>query len=260
MPTPLPLAMEAVMIDLIQGLLTILGARLLGVYVGGSIAMGDFSEATSDLDFLVVTDGFLSMEDQIAVRQLHAELLGRHGSAARLEGDYAPLEVLVPTGTTKPIPGCERGVFLARVGEIVLSADDIYNMREYGLSLYGLPPSHLLPAVSPEEVRNAVRETLAEGPDAFETVEEAAARLLDLVRSLLALEKGAPISKSEGALWGLNHLPQPIRPALEAALTVRSGRAQQTFFQPIAAAIDFLQQRWPDWDPAGAASWYRKAE
>lgn len=257
MPTPIPSVAEAVMHDLIQGLLTILGARLLGVYVGGSVALGDFCEATSDLDFLVVTDGFLSMEDQIAVKQLHAELLGRHGFAARLEGDYAPLEALVPTGTTVPVPGCERGVFIARVGEIMLSADNIYNMREHGLNLYGPPPAELLPAVSHQQVRGAVQEMLAEGPEPFETVEEAASSLLNLVRSLLALSKGEPVTKTEGARWALHNLPAPLRPAIEAAVAVRSGTTNPSLFQPMAAAIDDLREHWPKWE---ATELYQKTE
>jgi hypothetical protein len=260
MPTPIPKVAEAVMSDLVQGLLTILGARLLGVYVGGSAALGDFCEATSDLDFLVVTDGYLSMEDEIAVRQLHAELLSRHGFASRLEGDYAPLEALIATGTTTPVPGCERGLFIARVGEIMLTADNIYNMREHGLALYGPAPRQLLPAVSPQQVRGAVKEMLAEGPDPFETVEEAASTLLNLVRSILALAKGEPVTKTEGARWALQNLPSPLRPAIEAALAVRSGKANPSLFQPMASAIDYLRQRWPEWDPAHPAALYQKAE
>ncbi|HLO03810.1 MAG TPA: aminoglycoside adenylyltransferase domain-containing protein [Symbiobacteriaceae bacterium] len=260
MPTPIPTVAEAVMHDLIQGLLTILGARLLGVYVGGSAALGDFCEATSDLDFLVVTEGFLSMEDQIAVKQLHAELLSRHGFASRLEGDYAPLQALVPTGTTVPVPGCERGLFIARVGEIMLSADNIYNMREHGIHLYGPPPAELLPVVSHQQVRGAVQEMLAEGPEPFETVEEAAASLLNLVRSFLALAKGEPVTKSEGATWALHNLPAPLRPAIEAAVAVRSGKTNPALFQPMASAIDDLHQHWPEWDPISPALLYQKTE
>jgi hypothetical protein len=260
MLTPLPAVAKAVMQELVRGLLPILGARLIGVYVGGSVAMGDFAEATSDLDFLVVTDGFLSMEDEIAIRQLHAELLGRHGFAARLEGDYAPLETLIPEGTTVPVPGCERGVFLARVGEVMLSAENIYNVREHGIPLWGPPPHQILPAVSAEQVRNAIRRMLREGPGAPETAEEAAAELLNLTRSLLSLQEGRPVTKSQGASWALQHLPPTFRPLIELALAVRSGRAIPGCAGQIRDGLKRLYTSWPDWDPAAESIRYQKAE
>jgi hypothetical protein len=208
---------------LTRGLLKILGNRLVGVYLGGSLSMGDFCAETSDMDFLVVTRGELSMEDSLAVELLHRDLLRRHPYAARLEGDYAPVEVLVAEGTTEPVPGCERGIFLPKVYEIMLSADNIANMRQHGITFFGPPPAAILPPVSPEQVRAAVRVMMEEGPGTCTTPRESAAALLSLLRSASALDAGAPATKSQGARWGLEHLPPEWHPAIQAALLVRCG-------------------------------------
>lgn len=219
----LPSAVEIVMHALAQGLATILGDRLTGVYLGGSAAAGDFEASTSDIDFLVVTDGPLSPEDEIAVSQLHRELLERYALASRLEGDFAPLALLVPHGTLAPVPGCERGVFLPRVGEVMLSADNLYDMQERGLPFYGPAPSEILPTVTEQDVRNAVQESLLAGPGPYETPAEAAGEVLDLVRSLCALELGTAVTKVAGARWGLDRLGERWHSVIEAALAVRRG-------------------------------------
>ena len=43
----------SVVVALAEGLARVLGPRLVGVYLGGSISMGDFAPATSDYDVLV---------------------------------------------------------------------------------------------------------------------------------------------------------------------------------------------------------------
>lgn len=224
MSSQVPESVRSTMLALTDGLLIILGARLVSVYLGGSLPMGDFCEESSDLDFLVLTRGPLSMEDALAVELLHKDLRQKYPYAARLEGDYAPVEVIVPEGTTVPVPGCERGIFLPKVGEIMLSADNIANMREQGIPFYGPSPREVLPRVSPEQVRAAVRTMLTEGPGPCGTPGEEASELLNLLRSACALETGAPTSKSDGARWGFEHLEPRWRPAIEAAVSIRCGK------------------------------------
>ncbi|HYG56486.1 MAG TPA: aminoglycoside adenylyltransferase domain-containing protein [Symbiobacteriaceae bacterium] len=237
-PEPVRSTMHA----LTEGLLTILGDRLLGVYLGGSLPMGDFCEGSSDLDFLVVTRGHLSLEGALAVGLLHRELLRRFSYAARLEGDYAPLETLVAEGTTEPVPGCERGIFLPKVGELMLSADNIANIRACGITFFGPEPGALLPEVTPEQVRAAVREMLHEGPAPCETAQEAATEVLNLVRSACALEQGAPVTKRDGAQWGCDHLGAEWRDVIRTALAVRYGQVREGDAERLSEALPRLDQ------------------
>jgi hypothetical protein len=222
----LPESIRRTLRALRQGLVPILGDRLVGLYFGGSLANGDFCDS-SDLDFLVVTRGELNMEDALALGLLHRDLLNGYPDAARLEGDYTPLEFLVPEGTTEPVPGCERGVFLPKVGEIMLSADNISDMRENGMTVYGPDPREILPVVGPEQIRAAVREMLDEGPGAADTPVEAAAAVLNLVRSACSMQTGLPVTKPGGARWGLANLASEWHPLIRAASAIRCGQASQ---------------------------------
>jgi hypothetical protein len=188
----------AVVKALASGLAQLLGTRLVGVYLGGSASMGDFVAATSDYDVLVVTDGILGSDDVGAIEDLHRRLAAEYPDAHRLEGDYAPRHLLVPAGTRAPVPGFDRGQFKPDVHETMLSADNIANMRESGVVVYGPPAARVPPPATPDNVRAAVLDMLHEGPGHCATERDAAAEILNLVRSLCALETGRPATKSRG--------------------------------------------------------------
>ncbi len=225
MDRPLPPDVADLMQSFASGLRRVLGDRLVGVYLGGSISLGDYCATSSDLDFLVVTAGHLTPDELDALAIFHQEFLEAHPAASRLEGDYAPRECIIPEGTTVPVPRCRRGVFERHVDEVMLSADNIYNMRENGIAFAGPPPAEVLPPVTPDQVRDAVRAMLAEPPKPARGPEQQADELLDLLRSLYALEAGRPATKAQGAEWARRRLDPRWHPVIEAALAVRRGDA-----------------------------------
>ena len=69
---------------------SILGAKLVGVYLTGSFALGS-GDAASDCDFIAVSDGGLSRGEERELRMLHEEILSWPSYwAYNLEGSYAP--------------------------------------------------------------------------------------------------------------------------------------------------------------------------
>jgi hypothetical protein len=218
-----PEAVRAVMWALADGARDILGERLLGLYLGGSASMGDFCEASSDVDFLAVTDGPPTVDDLDRLGVLHDRLRQEVMYGDRLEGEYAPRDQLIPAGTLAPVPGVYGGRLDPSPEHVMISADNHANIREHGIAFVGPTPAEIVPAVSAEDVRAAVREMLAEGPDPAETPAEAAAEILNLARSLCTIEAGRPATKSEGAARGLAHLDARWHPTLRAALAVRAG-------------------------------------
>ena len=106
--------------------------------------------------------------------------------------------------------------------ESMLSADNIANMRQDGISVVGPAPASVLPEVTAEQIREAVRQMLREIPEC-PTELKAASEILDLVRSYRALETGAPATKSEGLRWGLVRLNAVLHPVLQRADAVRRG-------------------------------------
>jgi hypothetical protein len=169
--------------------------------------------------------------------------LEEHPDALRLEGDYAPLHQLAPSGTTAPVPAFRAGIFDADVQEIMLSSDNLANMREHGLVVYGPPASEVLPPISPDDVRAAVLEMLREGPDTVDSEQDAAREILSLVRSLWSLESGRPATKSEGVAWAIRELEPRWHAAVLRAADVRLGAI-------VAEGDRQLQEAFPELDAA----------
>jgi hypothetical protein len=207
------------------GLRSILGDRLVAVYLGGSFSMGDFIDATSDYDVLVVVGGDFALGDLDAIEALHQRLVRDQVDARRLEVDYAPCHLLVPSGTTAPVPGVYGGRFQRDIAEIMLSADNIANMRWYGISVCGAPASEVLPEVTPDDVRMAARQMALDGAGSCADEREAASELLSLARSLHAMATGQPTTKGQGAEWALAHLKDRWHPLIRRALALRRGAA-----------------------------------
>ena len=208
---------------LVDGVARILGRRLVGVYLGGSLSTGDFVPATSDFDTLIVTEGHLNPKDIRAIDVLHRRLGLDDPDAQRMEGDYAPRRLLIPQGTSEPVPGFKRGQFRPDVREIMLSADNIANMRESSIAVFGPPADTVLPALTPGDVRAAVWEMLNDGPGPGASEADAASKMLNLARSLCALESGRPTTKSEGAVWALANLDEQWHELIRRAVAIRCG-------------------------------------
>ena len=65
---------DAVLAELLAGVRGTLGLQLVGVYLDGSLATGQFAEHISDIDVLVVTEDALSDEVVAALGTMHARL------------------------------------------------------------------------------------------------------------------------------------------------------------------------------------------
>ncbi len=168
----------------------------------------------------MIVEAPLSEEQVQRLAELHRQLLALDGGTAMLEGDYAPRDQLVPTGTKGPVHWFRAGRL--RGPDDMLSADNVANMRSHGIVVFGPAPSTLLPEVTSDDVRAAVREMMAEPADAT-TERDAALEILDLARSLRALETGEPTSRRAGLEWGLRSMGPRWHAALLRAGEVKAG-------------------------------------
>jgi hypothetical protein len=133
----------------------ILWPRLRGMYLVGSLAIGDFDPATSDLDIIVVTARSLPEDRIAALREFHARF-GASVSpwAERLECVYIPQDDLrFPASASVCYPQVERdrACFVEPLdpGWSVQR----YSLREHGMVIAGPNPRDLLDPVDPDEMR-----------------------------------------------------------------------------------------------------------
>jgi Domain of unknown function (DUF4111) len=213
-PTPYP-EINAVLGVLLAGVQAILGDQFTGLYLHGSLAYGDFNSLTSDIDFLVVTEGALPPETFSALKDMHACLfLSGLAWSQKLEGAYMPKTVLRRHNPAPaPIPWLGEDGHFAMEG---LGSDWIIQrwiLREKGRVVSGPPQAGLIDPVSAEQLRQAVRESLREwwsppypSPQRFQSGEYQAYAVLTMCRSLYVLENGRVASKPQAARWAMRKL------------------------------------------------------
>jgi hypothetical protein len=222
-----------------QSLRESLGDRLIGVYLGGSFSMGDFVENVSDYDLLVVVAEPLLPPTLVALSALHDRLLATYPDAVRLEGDYVPRAWLTPEGTRAAVPWFRAGRLQPQPA-FMLSADNVANMGAAAIVVAGLPAGEVMPRVTPDQVRDAVRAML-EDIDACETEAQAADEILALLRSMRALEAGAPVTKSDGVTWALAHLDKLWHPLVKRADAARRGSTPGSGDDTLRRGLDRLR-------------------
>lgn len=217
--------------SLLTGVQSILGEELIGFYLDGSLALGDFDPATSDVDFIAAIARPLPPAAFEALADTHRRIRDSGlPFATELEGSYIHLSALRRHDPTDAVyPNLERGP--NEVLKLKEHHSDWvihrYTVREHGITLFGPPTATLIDPVSADDVRAATVGVLRSwwGTAAgLIYVRNASPGVLaiyivpTMCRALYALEYGAVISKPAACLWALHALDQQWQPLIESAL------------------------------------------
>lgn len=243
-PTPYE-EVNALARALLTKMQAVLGERLVGLYLCGSLALGDFDPASSDIDFLAVTDDELPEELIDQLGEMHAALAASDNPYARRhEGSYVPRAAL-------------RRYDAANARYPRMSTDEPFQVwahdsswnvqraiaREHGVVLWGPAPETLIEPVAPQEVRAAVCAHLQEwwqsrldAPEWMRPRDYQAYTVLTLCRVLYTLELGALCSKPQAAAWAQIVYPQ-WGPMIERALAWRADHEAED----VTETMDFLR-------------------
>jgi predicted nucleotidyltransferase len=226
----------------------VLGNQLVGMYLYGSLATGDFDLETSDIDFLVVTTSSLSDKTIADLEAMHHRLW-KSGLkwAAKLEGSYIPKrDIRRHDPRSGPCPTVNEGQFYLdqRGSDWIIQRHVI---REQGIILVGPPPETLIDPVSPNEIRKAIKGVLQEwwfpmleNPSWLQKhgVGYHAYAILTMCRALHALEHGMIVSKPEAARWAQKELGEEWSLVIEQALATR---ADMQGFELYSSALDLIR-------------------
>lgn len=216
----------------------ILGNEFVGMYLYGSLASGDFSPESSDIDFLVVTSDSLSEDSISELEAMHNHLWATGLKwASKLEGAYVPKDLIrchVPDAP--PCPTINEGKFyVAGLGSDWIIQRHI--IREYGVALAGPDPKTLIDPVAADDIRGAVSGVLHEwwfpmldDPSWLRDhgSEYHAFAILTMCRALYALEHGMIISKPAAAKWAQTRLGARWGQVIEQAIPAQKPGNGQT--------------------------------
>jgi hypothetical protein len=225
-PTDYP-EINSVLDEVLSGARGILGDDFVGMYLDGSLAIGDFEPEKSDIDFVVVTDSEVSSHTFGALKTMHDRIASGASKWVReLEGSYISRRALRHDRRPAAHPYIDRGSVLAMVHqESGYWPIHRHMLREHGVVLAGPLPQTLIDPVQPEELREAIRGILREwwmpmlvdGP-LLENSFYRCYAVLTISRMFYTLRHGAVATKPIAARWAQGALDRRWTPLIKQAL------------------------------------------
>lgn len=229
---------------------TILGDRLTGFYVHGSVAFGCFTWETGDIDFLCVVDTPLTQAEKEALIRVLLDL-SPDAPPKGFEMSVIRRTHCMPFQHPTPFELHFSNAHKARA-EADLSAycRDMHGtdpdlaahitvLHHVGLALYGPPIAEVFGAVPRASYLDSILGDVS-GAEA-DIRQNPVYVALNLCRVLAFLADGAVLSKLQGGLWGLARLPEAYQPLLQAALASYKTGAPFPAAMPLTAfAADLL--------------------
>ena len=203
-------------------LFTVLGKKLVGAYLYGSIAFPEYEPRAGDIDFHVVVRKSLTGEDVKGLDRLHRTLAAKFEFGKRLDGFYIPLA----KARRSRIP---RGLVYGAHGRIHRGgSDDTWALHREHLHasayirLQGPSGSRIFPRADWKSIRSALYRQL---PYARKIIEsDSWWAVLNLCRLVYSFENGRTvISKVGAARWALKRLPSRWRPVIRSAIKTYHG-------------------------------------
>lgn len=232
------------------------GPRLRGLYLVGSVALGDFRPGRSDIDFVALLEGPAEAAETLALARVHAALARAEGP--HFDGVYLPIGAL----RQAPEPGAVvpfsvEGEFhtgepcrevdpvlwrcLARSSRPILGAtpaalgivDDDAPLHAHGLSNL---ETYWRPWIAQCEAALA-----AKAPDAECDARTLEWGVLGVSRILCTLTTGRIVSKREGGRFVLDRLPEAHQQAVWDALDARDDALERVSPAEMRAGLDAMR-------------------
>jgi predicted nucleotidyltransferase len=195
----------------------ILGKKLLGFYLTGSLTYGDFKPDRSDIDLLVVVENQLSQDEIIRVKKMHEKIKQFYKSwKERIECSYLPVNLLsniLPPKQPRPYVG--GGIFYpkAQYGNEWLINN--YFLYHYGIAIMGPDFKELIQPINIVDIQKAsARDLFKEwepkinDPVWLKNSHYQSYLILNLCRILYTVVAGKLGSKKVSCKWVKNQYPQ----------------------------------------------------
>jgi aminopeptidase YwaD len=216
---------------LYKALRSIPGNPLVGIYLYGSLAEGNFIPERSDIDILIITRDIPGAVLTEVLREIHEKLLKTHNKWARkLEVTFMPLMYLENFHLDlPPVPMINEGLFYAAQPgpEWILQRQTL--RMDQGI-LIGPELSGMIEPAGEHQIRSAVKllldtwwKPMLRKPDRLNDPGYQPYAVLTMCRACYSLIYGETVSKTAAAQWALHHLPPRWKNLIQNALYWRDG-------------------------------------
>lgn len=215
--------------SMVMGYQNILGDSLVGIYLHGSFVLGSYNPNVSDLDYIVVVKQALAIETKKSIIDFTITHLLPSAPKKGIE-----FHILVLNETRKEEESFRFDCHFSNVhlnqylenpsryiekmsGEDKDLAVHLTLINEKGLVLYGEPIAEVFSPISPSTYWEGILYDLdSAGKD---ILIEPASVILNLCRTLVYSESKTIVSKKDGGMWALKHLPNKYHSLIKQALT-----------------------------------------
>lgn len=227
-PTAHP-AVDGLLDELVDGIRTALGPTLIGLYLGGSLAIDDFEPAVSDVDLLALLASDVDDAAYARLERMHREIAARRPDwDGRIEVRYASTAAIASTRSPAPgeIVSISPGEPFHRRRLQVEWLIEWYLLREKSIALVGPPASTIVAPISRDEfVGNVVAhaDSWLAWVHTMRHRKGQAYAILCMCRALYAVRHGDQTSKRRAARWAQRELPE-WAPLIADALAWRAAR------------------------------------
>lgn len=210
--TPYP-DIDELLTSLLDQMHAILGDRLVGLYLYGSLVMGDFDPTISDIDLLAATATNLTEDEFARLHKMHDGFAAEHPEwYDRIEVAYLAVRGLRTFREERsPIAVISPG---EPFNQKDAGADWLVNwwvVREHGVTLYGPPATDVIVPIDKVEFLHIVQEHARYWPTWVHDLRHPKAQayaIITMCRAQYALEHGEQPSKEEAARWAQVRWPQ----------------------------------------------------
>lgn|GEM_PF-230972 len=198
---------------LIPKMKMVLGAKLAGVYLYGSLVLGDFDADISDIDLLAALTDDLTDAEFAALDAMHGEMVAAQPEwDDRIEIAYVTLEALRTFKTVRcPLAVISPGESFHFKDAGIDWLINWYIVREKGVTLLGAPPQSIIPPISQaeyvEEVKAHVQRWRSWVNEEMDRPLQAYA-IMTLCRAYYTVVHGEHTSKRKAALWAAERMPE----------------------------------------------------
>jgi len=210
--------------------------ELVGVYLTGSLAFGEFYEGKSDLDFTVLLKSQLDMGNAETVKKIHQDISAKYKNIV-LESQYISLDNIGKNeADTQPFYSCHDNAI--SLGKHNAHAVTWFTLKNHGITVVGIPANELDIATSVYGIKSFVKDNvnsywknwLIEARKPLSQKRESALTnwgiewcVCGITRMYFTMMEGDITSKGKAVEYGLACLPESTHKILKEALRIRTG-------------------------------------
>lgn len=198
---------------LLSRMQAILGEKLVGLYLDGSLVIGDFDPYISDIDLVAALSADLNDREFEELQKMHTGFANEHKEwDDRIEVCYISLAALnTVRSRTSNIVNISPGEPIHRRESIKEWLMSWYLVREKSVTLFGPSAKTIIEPISKEEFMQSVKDhakSWGEWIHEMHTRKAQAYAILTMCRAFYACENGEQVSKKQAAIWAGKELPE----------------------------------------------------